>query len=206
MRESYNRNIPSGGVRSGRSVQRIAYNWCMADEEVSSDITPAEPASVSAVAGEPAVQDGPEPAAEPPVETKAPSESPLSTLPVAEPPAAPVSDTTFTSPVAPEPQPVAPVPAPTHPVPVVQSIPPVASPKSFLVRAIEAVRFRKRAKLEKIVKLAAEKGSIVNDDVEKLVRVSHATATRYLAELVRDGRLRRTGASRTEARYEPAAP
>ena len=50
--------------------------------------------------------------------------------------------------------------------------------------------------------LAAARKSITNNDIEKLLRVSDATATRYLARLVREGRLRRVGHPRA-AEYEP---
>ncbi len=77
-----------------------------------------------------------------------------------------------------------------------------ASPKSFLAKALEVIQFRKKAKLEKIMKLAREKHSITNDQVQKLLRISDATASRYLSELVRQGRLRQLGI-RGSARYEP---
>ena len=55
---------------------------------------------------------------------------------------------------------------------------------------------RKSKKLEKIMVLAVKKRQITNDDVQKLLRVSDATATRYLKELVRQGRLRQSIAGR----------
>lgn len=76
------------------------------------------------------------------------------------------------------------------------------SPKSFLAKALESIQFRKKAKLEKIMKLANEKKSITNDQVQKLLRISDATATRYLSELVRQNKLKRTGIT-TNIRYEP---
>ena len=82
------------------------------------------------------------------------------------------------------------------------AVTPSLDTKSLLARALEAIQVRKRAKLEKIMKLAMAKRSITNDQVEKLLHVSDATATRYLAELVRQGRLKRTGSKET-ARYEP---
>mgnify|MGYP003395643963 CR=1 FL=1 len=60
-------------------------------------------------------------------------------------------------------------------------------------RGLEKIRFNKRAKLEKIVALAQKKRSMVNDDVEKLLRVSDSTATRYLAQLVQEGKLTVSG-------------
>lgn len=86
-------------------------------------------------------------------------------------------------------------------VPPVYVASPQANPRSFLARALASIQFRKKAKLEKIVKLATEKGSITNDHVEKLLRVSDATATRYLAQLVKEGRLRKVGPD-GRARYE----
>lgn len=84
--------------------------------------------------------------------------------------------------------------------PMVSQVEP--SPKSFLAKALDAIQFRKKAKLEKIMKLAQEKRSVTNDQVQKLLRVSDATATRYLSELVRQARLRQFGI-RGSARYEP---
>ncbi len=74
--------------------------------------------------------------------------------------------------------------------------------KSRLSQALEALRFRKRAKLDKILALAAKKGKIKNDDVEKLLHVSDATATNYLSQLVREGKLKKSGI-RAGTIYEP---
>lgn len=79
---------------------------------------------------------------------------------------------------------------------------PVFAIKNLAQQALEKLQFRKKTRLEKIVALAHKKGSIVNDDVEKLLRVSDSTAQRYLGELVAIGRLRRTG-KKEVARYEP---
>ena len=66
----------------------------------------------------------------------------------------------------------------------------------------EVVREKKRVRLEKVVALAIQKRVITNNDVEELLKVSDATATNYLAELVKAGRLKRSGA-RFHERYEP---
>lgn len=66
----------------------------------------------------------------------------------------------------------------------------------------QVVQAKKRARLEKIVALAVDMRVISNDDVEKLLKVSDATATRYLSELVKSGRLKRSGPIHHE-RYEP---
>jgi len=82
---------------------------------------------------------------------------------------------------------------------------PVSSQSSILrqlwQKALEKIRERKSKKLEKILQLAIEKGEITNDDVEKLLHVSDATATRYLAELVKQGRLKRIGLP-SRAKYQ----
>ena len=61
---------------------------------------------------------------------------------------------------------------------------------------------RKRERLEKVVALAAAKGVITNNDVQLALNVSDATATNYLRELVKAGRLKKTGV-RAGTRYEP---
>jgi len=68
-------------------------------------------------------------------------------------------------------------------------------------KALEKIRERKSKRLEKILQLAKEKGEITNDDVEKLLHVSNRTATRYLDELVQQGRLKRKG-SPSHAKYQ----
>jgi predicted HTH transcriptional regulator len=67
-------------------------------------------------------------------------------------------------------------------------------------KALEKIRERKSKRLEKILQLAKEKGEITNDDVEKLLHVSDRAASRYLNELVKQGRLKRIG-SPSHAKY-----
>ncbi|MDP4001734.1 MAG: hypothetical protein Q8P69_01670 [bacterium] len=126
-------------------------------------------------------------------------------------PEEPVVEAETPAPVLP-PEPV--IPPTPAPEPVITPAPvPVSAPvslKSFLGKAMEKIQFRKRAKLAKIVKMVQEKRSfeqaqdksITNDDVQKFLRVSDATATRYLSELVRQGKLRRVGTT-SGTRYEP---
>lgn len=71
-----------------------------------------------------------------------------------------------------------------------------------LGEAFEALRFRKKARLEKILQLAAKEGRIKNDDVEKLLKVSDSTAQRYLNQLVVQAKLRRVGHAK-QPHYEP---
>ena len=103
-------------------------------------------------------------------------------------------------PAAPVPAPVAPVQPPPTPAPTVE---PVSSIRQLLIKAKEKIQFRKQAKLEKIMAKAREQGSIGNDEAQKLLRVSDATASRYLAQLVKTGRLRLSGKSKA-TRYIPA--
>ncbi len=114
-------------------------------------------------------------------------------------PSIPISVPAETSVSSPEPVVSAPVPVAT-PAPAAQSV--QSNPRSFLQKALAAIQFRKRAKLEKIIKFAVLKGSATNDQIEKLLHVSDATATRYLSQLVKEGRLKRTGPD-GNARYEP---
>ena len=129
-------------------------------------------------------------------------------------PAQPLVDTSVPPVVQPEPTiestPIEPTQTPvqSEPVPVP---PPISqpsfqttqpSPKSFLAKALESIQFRKKAKLEKLIKMANEKKVITNDEVQKLLRVSDATATRYLSTLVKQNRLTVSG-NRRSARYEP---
>lgn len=52
---------------------------------------------------------------------------------------------------------------------------------------------KKAENKEKVLALAQEKGEIKNDDVEKLLGVSNATAERYLNELESEGKLTQHG-------------
>ncbi|MEI7462829.1 MAG: DUF977 family protein [Candidatus Taylorbacteria bacterium] len=73
--------------------------------------------------------------------------------------------------------------------------------RSLLVKAQAKIQFNKQKKLEKIIQLAQKKQTITNDDVQKLLRVSDATATRYLVKLVEQGHLARAGNPR-DAKYQ----
>ena len=52
---------------------------------------------------------------------------------------------------------------------------------------------RKRKKIEKILEFLNTNGKVTNDEVEKLLHVSDATATRYLSGLVKEGKIKRVG-------------
>jgi hypothetical protein len=63
----------------------------------------------------------------------------------------------------------------------------------LLVMARNAIQFRKRKKLDKIMSLFLENSKITNDEVEKLLHVSDATATRYLSQLEKEGKVKQNG-------------
>lgn len=63
-------------------------------------------------------------------------------------------------------------------------------------------RIRKyEARLKKVYDLAKTSGKVSNDDIQKHLRVSDATASRYARELVKRGLLRKSG-NRKSTRYE----
>lgn len=55
------------------------------------------------------------------------------------------------------------------------------------------ITLRREKKYVKIMELFAKQTAIKNDEVEKLLHVSDATATRYLAELEKRGKLKQVG-------------
>ena len=63
----------------------------------------------------------------------------------------------------------------------------------LLVKARNMIQFRKRKKLEKVMTLFLKKSKITNDEVEKFMHVSDATATRYLSQLEKEGKIKQTG-------------
>jgi hypothetical protein len=75
--------------------------------------------------------------------------------------------------------------------------PPVATSTSFalalLVKARNAIQFRKRKKLDRVMSLFLKKSKITNDEVEKFLHVSDATATRYLSQLELEGKVKQNG-------------
>ncbi len=68
-------------------------------------------------------------------------------------------------------------------------------PENFPARGLAARRARQETKLSKIIDLAKRQEFITNDDVEKLLHISNATATRYLNTLAKSGKLQRIGNS-----------
>lgn len=110
------------------------------------------------------------------------------------------------------PVPVVPAPVEVEETKQPEPIEPIAPPltesgalspiKNLLLKARAKIQWRRQRKLEKILELARQKGGLANQDVEKLLRVSDATATRYLSALVKASKLKMVSHPR-HARYEP---
>ena len=79
------------------------------------------------------------------------------------------------------------------PTPVIEPLTLVATTKqSLLSRAREMIQFRKRKKLQKIMEQFMKQVSITNDEVEKLLHISDATAKRYLQQLEKEGKIKQS--------------
>ena len=113
-----------------------------------------------------------------------------------------------------------PEPTPNEPEPVKEEKPvrkpddtPTAKPvekpvsekeKLGLLRqmARATIQLRREKKLAKIMALFAKQTAVTNDEVEKLLHVSDATATRYLSILEERGKLKQVGHTGRGVRYE----
>ncbi len=60
---------------------------------------------------------------------------------------------------------------------------------------------KKRENLEKVRVFIADKERVANDDIEALLGVSDATATRYLDELEKEGRVKQVGRTGRHVRF-----
>ncbi len=56
-----------------------------------------------------------------------------------------------------------------------------------------AIKNKKRKKLDLVMNLFLKKSKITNDEVEKFLHVSDATATRYLSQLEKEGKIKQNG-------------
>lgn len=169
----------------------------MPDEQTP--VTPPDQPEQVAVPQE-SIAQSPEPAPEP-VATSAQPESPLSEpapespTPVPEPeleiPEQPETTTIQTNP------PPAPQPQPPQPQAVS-----ARSVGGLLIKARATIQTRKHKKLDRIMAEAEAHGKITNDEVQALLHVGDTTATRYLAALVKEGKLKRVGTTGKAVRYE----
>lgn len=58
---------------------------------------------------------------------------------------------------------------------------------------LDSARGKKEANKDKIMDFFRTRKTAANDDIQKLLGVSDATATRYLEELEKEGRIRQAG-------------
>lgn len=65
--------------------------------------------------------------------------------------------------------------------------------RELLVKARAKVQTQKQKKLDKIMVETEKHGKITNDEVEKLLRCSDATASRYLSALEKQGKIKKVG-------------
>ena len=65
--------------------------------------------------------------------------------------------------------------------------------REILAKAQQVIQNKKRKKLESILNLFAKRTNITNDEVEKFLHVSDATATRYLSILEKENKIKQVG-------------
>ena len=172
-------------------------------EPDSGQTTGSDPANTPPIAPESPINDAPIVPVEdhnPPInqpESNAPEE------PISAPnePETPVDDQHISEPIQPAPVQSAPVLAPTSPTPSAPQTQPSALEnqtsfiRALLAKANAKLGSNRQKKLDRVMLLAQKKGFITNEQAQELLHCSDATATRYLAKLVRQGRLNRTDGS-----------
>ena len=100
-----------------------------------------------------------------------------------------------------------PLPSPSEPIPApaqTSGSSSAAISRDRLVVARATIQTRKHKKLEKILAEIEKHGKITNDQVEKLLHVSDATATRYLSELEKEGKIKQVGKTGKAVTYTKA--
>ena len=73
--------------------------------------------------------------------------------------------------------------------------------KDLLGKARSAIQSRKRVKLDHLMTLFAKRTNITNDEVEKFLHVSDATATRYLEILEKENKIKQVGKTGKSVSY-----
>lgn len=149
------------------------------------------------------MSDETQPPSDLPTDASAPAEP--AQIPVSEPVSEPVVEPAPTAPELPETEVlVSPSAPPAEPVqtPAPTPVPPPApstlsqTTRELLAKARSIMQAGKQKKLEKIMTAIEANGKISNNEVEKLLHCSDATATRYLSELEKQGRVRKIGKGR----------
>ena len=96
----------------------------------------------------------------------------------------------------------APVSSSTHADPVQAPVSPKPNfAKDLLNKARSAIQSRKRVKLDHLMTLFAKRTNITNDEVEKFLHVSDATATRYLEILEKENKIKQVGKTGKSVSY-----
>ena len=75
----------------------------------------------------------------------------------------------------------------------VRAQPKLSNARQLLVLARNSIQFRKRKKLDRALSMFLKHSKITNDEVEKFLHVSDATATRYLSQLEKEGKIKQNG-------------
>ncbi len=99
-------------------------------------------------------------------------------------------------------EPIAPTPEPLPQATTSVVVPVLNFARDLAVKARAVIQGRKRKKLDKILEAVTKHGSITNDQVEKLLHVSDATATRYLTQLEKEGKLKQEGKTGKSVKYK----
>jgi len=151
--------------------------------ETPVEVAPSEP-----------IQVAPAPAEAVPAPEKAQSSTPTVQIPPNEP-------------IAPELEPIEDIPEPpstaaSAPAPVILQTGILHNARELLGKARIAIQDRKRKKRDKIMQALSTKNKITNDEVEKLLHVSDATATRYLSALENEGKIKQIGKTGTGVVYQ----
>ena len=146
-----------------------------------------------------------EPTATPPEAATAPTE-PEATQSEPQPAEAQTAQIPASEPLAPEVEPLPPEPTPEPSqaanAPVAPAPPrPAQTGRDLLVKARATIQDRKHKKFQKILEFLNTKGKITNDEVEKLLHVSDATATRYLSALEKEGKIQQVGKTGKAVEY-----
>ena len=83
---------------------------------------------------------------------------------------------------------------------------PSFNPKEIDTSAIDEDLAKKHENLQKMREYIQTKDKISNDDIQALLGVSDATATRYLDELEQEGLIRQVGKVGYQVHYEKMSP
>jgi len=81
----------------------------------------------------------------------------------------------------------------TAQIPVNEPLVKVSLARELLIKARNMIQSRKRKKLDKVMTMFAKQTKISNNEVEKFLHVSDATAERYLNILEKENKIKQTG-------------